>query len=146
MEIGGSHEVSVGAPADRIMDILLDIPGYTEWWPGVTEATVLEPGERPEIRLLVDTKTPIGQIELRARLTPERPSRLGVERTGGKLDRLDGAWTLRDETGGGTVVRYDIEAEMDTGMPGFLEKPFREPAKRFLVNEPVEALKRRAEG
>ena len=34
---------------------------------------------------------------------------------------------------------------MDTGLPGFLEKPFAEPAKRFLVTEPVEALKRRAE-
>src|SRR5918997_4368287 len=100
MEIGGSHEVSVGAPADRIMDILLDIPGYAEWWPGVTEATVLEPGERPEIRLLVDTKTPVGQIELRARLTPERPSRLGVALTGGRADQPPGAWAVRGDAGG----------------------------------------------
>jgi hypothetical protein len=42
-------------------------------------------------------------------------------------------------------VRYEIRAEMDTGLPGFLEKPFADPAMRFLVTEPVEALKRRAE-
>ena len=35
---------------------------------------------------------------------------------------------------------------MDTGLPRFMEKAFGEPAKRFLVTEPVEALKRRAEG
>jgi hypothetical protein len=147
MKIGGAHEVSVGAPAERCREILLDVPAYRDWWPGVTEAEVLAPGPEPEVRLVFDSHAPgIGAIELLARLVPDATG-VRVALTGGRLSRLDGpGWTLTDEPGGGCRVRYEIQAEMDTGMPGFLERPFAEPAKRFLVTEPVEALKRRAEG
>jgi ribosome-associated toxin RatA of RatAB toxin-antitoxin module len=145
MKIGGAHEVMVDAPAERCRAILLDVAAYPEWWPGVTEADVLVPGEAPEVRLVFDSETPIGTIELRARLQPG-PAGVGITLTGGRLSRLDGpGWTLTDETGGSCRVRYEIQAEMDTGMPGFLERPFTQPARRFLVTEPVEALKRRAE-
>jgi hypothetical protein len=146
MKIGGAHEVAVDAPAERCLAVLLDVPAYPDWWPGVTEATVLTPGPEPEVRLVFDSHAPgIGAIELLARLVPQ-PSGLGIALTGGRLSRLDGpGWTITDEPGGGCRARYEIRAEMDTGMPGFLEKPFAEPAKRFLITEPVEALKRRAE-
>jgi ribosome-associated toxin RatA of RatAB toxin-antitoxin module len=147
MKIGGAHEVAVDAPAERCMAILLDVDGYPGWWPGVTEASVLAPGEQPEVRMVFDSHAPgVGAIELLARFVPEPPSRLGIALMGGRLTRLDGpGWTLTDEPGGGCRVRYEIHAEMKTGLPGFLEKGFAEPAKRFLVTEPVEALKRRAE-
>ena len=81
-----------------------------------------------------------------SRLEPDPPSQLAIRLTGGRLSRLDGpGWTVHDEPAGGCRVRYEIEAEMDTGMPGFMERPFAEPARRFLITEPVEALKRRAE-
>lgn len=145
MRIGGAHEVAVDAPAERCMAILLDVPAYTDWWPGVSQAEVVTPGAQPDVRLVFDSHAPgIGAIELLARLVPE-PSGLRIVRNGGRLSRLDGpGWTVTAE-GAGSRVRYEIEAEMDTGMPSFLEKPFQEPAKRFLVTEPVEALKRRAE-
>jgi hypothetical protein len=147
MEIGGSHEVAVDAPAERCMAILLDVPAYPSWWPGVTEATVTDPGPDPGVRLVFDSHAPgVGAIELLARLVQESPSRLRIDLTGGRLSRLDGpGWTITDDPGGGCRVRYEIEAEMQTGLPGFLEKGFKEPAKRFLVTEPVDALKRRAE-
>ena len=43
MKIGGAHEVAVDAPAERCMAILLDVPAYTDWWPGVTEAAEEDP-------------------------------------------------------------------------------------------------------
>jgi hypothetical protein len=146
MEAGGAHEVTVAASAERCMEILLDVPAYPSWWPGMTEAAVTDPGPEPGVRFVFDSHAPgVGAIELLARLVPESPSRLRIDLTGGRLKRLDGpGWTLTDEAGG-CRVRYEIEVEMDTGLPGFLEKGFREPAKRFLVTEPVEALKRRAE-
>jgi ribosome-associated toxin RatA of RatAB toxin-antitoxin module len=146
MKIGGAHEVVVDAPAERCRAVLLDVPAYPAWWPGVTEAQVLAPGAEPEVRLLFDSETPgIGTIEPRVRLVPG-PAGVGIALTGGRLSRLDGpGWTLTDEPGGTCRVRYEIQAEMDTGMPGFLERPFAEPARRFMVTEPVEALKRRAE-
>jgi hypothetical protein len=147
MKIGGAHEVAVDAPRERCMAVLLDVPAYTDWWPGVTEAAVLDPGPEPEIRLVFDSHAPgVGEIELRARLRPEPPSAVRIALTGGRLSKLDGpGWTLAEEPGDRCRVRYEIHAEMKTGLPGFLERGFAEPAKRFLVTEPVEALKRRAE-
>jgi ribosome-associated toxin RatA of RatAB toxin-antitoxin module len=147
MKIGGAHEVAVGATAERCMAIILDVPAYREWWPGVTESEVLSAGEQPEVRLVFDSHAPgIGAIELLARLEPRPPSSVGIGLMGGRLKKLTGpGWTLTDDGGAACRVRYEIQAEMDTGMPGFMEKPFAEPAKRFLVTEPVEALKRRAE-
>jgi hypothetical protein len=146
MKIGGAHEVVVAATAERCMAVLLDVPAYRDWWPGVTEAEVTTPGEQPEIRLVFDSHAPgIGAIDLLARLEPHPPSRLGIGLLGGRLKRLEGpGWTFAGN-GTGCRVRYEIRAEMDTGLPGFLEKPFADPAMRFLVTEPVEALKRRAE-
>lgn len=147
MKIGGAHEATVGATAERCLAILLDVPAYREWWPGVTEAEVIQPGEQPEVRLVFDSHAPgIGAIDLLARLEPRPPSGLGIALLGGRLKTLDGpGWTFTGENGAACRVRYEIHAEMDTGMPGFLEKPFAEPARRFLVTEPVEGLKRRAE-
>jgi ribosome-associated toxin RatA of RatAB toxin-antitoxin module len=147
MKIGGAHEAAVGATAERCMAILLDVPAYREWWPGVTEAQVTKPGEQPEVRLVFDSHAPgIGAIDLLARLEPHPSSSIGIVLLGGRLKKLDGpGWTLADQGGEACRVRYELHAEMDTGMPGFMEKPFAEPAKRFLVTEPVEALKRRAE-
>lgn len=147
MKIGGAHEVAVGATAERCMAIILDVPAYREWWPGVTESEVLSAGEQPEVRLVFDSHAPgIGAIELLARLEPQPPSRIGIQLMGGRLKTLTGpGWTLTENGNATCRVRYDITAEMDTGLPRFMEKPFADPAKRFLVTEPVEALKRRAE-
>jgi ribosome-associated toxin RatA of RatAB toxin-antitoxin module len=146
MKIGGAHEVAVDAPAERCMAILLDVAAYPEWWPGLTEASVVTPGENPDVRLVFDSHAPgIGEIELLARLHPTGASALRIELLGGRLSKLDGpGWTLTGD-GAGCRVRYELEGEMKTGLPGFLEKSFKEPAKRFLVTEPAEALKRRAE-
>jgi len=35
----------VAAPLERVWDVLSDPEGYPEWWKGVREVTVLEPGE-----------------------------------------------------------------------------------------------------
>ena len=96
---------------------------------------------------MFDSHAPgIGAIELLARLEPEPPSRLGVELTGGRLKTLDGpGWTLTENRRRPAASATRSRPRWTRACRGFLEKPFAEPAKRFLVTEPVEALKRRAE-
>jgi ribosome-associated toxin RatA of RatAB toxin-antitoxin module len=147
MEISGAHEVEVQAPAEHCFAILLDVPAYPEWWPGATRAEVLQPGPQPEVLLGFDPHAPgVGEIELRLRLEPDPPSRLALRLTGGRLERLDGpGWTLTARGEDACTVRYEVVAEMSTGLPGFLERGFAGQARRFLVDEPVEALRQRAE-
>ena len=145
MKASAAHEVDVAATAAACFAILVDVPGYPAWWPGLSSAEVLRPGDEPEIRL-VFAPPMVGDIDLLLRLHPEPPTHVGLTLLGGRLKRLEGpGWTLRDEGSGRCRVRYEIEAEMDTGLPGFLERSFASQAGRFLVAEPVEALKRRAE-
>ena len=148
MRIHDAHEVQVAAGCERCFEILLDVEGYPAWWPGATETQVLRPGPEPEVRLVFDPHLPgAGVIDLELRFETEPPVALRPRLLGGRLSRLEGpGWTLREQDGGGCLVRYEVEAEMDTGLPGFLEKRFAGQAARFLVTEPVEALKRRAEG
>ena len=129
MKIGGAHEVAVGATAERCMAIILDVPAYREWWPGVTESEVLSAGEQPEVRLVFDSHAPgIGAIELLARLEPQPPSRVGIELMGGRLKTLTGpGWTLTENGDGTCRVRYDITAEMDTGLPALHGEAVRGP-------------------
>jgi ribosome-associated toxin RatA of RatAB toxin-antitoxin module len=147
MVISGAHEVEVQAPAERCFAILLDVPAYPEWWPGATRAEVVEPGPPPEIVLGFDPHAPgVGEIELRLRLESEAPTRMVPKLTGGRLSRLDGpGWTLTPKGEEACTVRYEITAEMATGLPGFLERGFAGQGKRFMIDEPVEALRTRAQ-
>jgi ribosome-associated toxin RatA of RatAB toxin-antitoxin module len=146
MKIGGSHEAEVDATAERCMEILLDVPAYPQWWPRATEAEVTAPGDQPEVRIVFEAPV-VGAIDLLARFEPEPPFGLRIRRTGGRLKKLEGpGWTLTPTPGGGCRARYEIEAEMDTGFPGFMENKAKGPAAELLITAPVEALKRRAEG
>ena len=149
MEISGSSGADVAAPPEACFDVLIDYARYPEWWPGCTRATIVagDPAQSGhEVELTFDTHSPIGQLDVRLRFAAERPHRLVPERVAGRLGRLGGdGWELEPTPDGGTRVRYDVRASLDTGLPRLLERPLLERARRFLVEEPVRALKRRVE-
>ena len=65
---------------------------------------------------------------------------------GGRLKTLTGpGWTLTEKATARAACATTSPRRWTRGCPRFMEKPFADPAKRFLVTEPVEALKRRAE-
>lgn len=46
---------------------------------------------------------------------------------------------------GGTDARYALSGEMDSGLPGFLERPFAAKARHVLIIAPMRALRRRVQ-
>ena len=149
VEIAGTQVAHVGAARERCFEILADYQAFPKWWPGCTSASVVgggSPGEQ-DVELLFDTHSPVGDVDCVVRFRLEPPERVRMERRSGRLKRLDGeGWLLTDRGDGTTDVRYSALAAMDTGLPGFVERPFRDKAKHFFIAAPVEALKRRAEG
>lgn len=148
VEISGTKESDVAAPRERCFAILTDYEAFPQWWPGCKSASLVDAGspEEQDVELVFDTDSPIGDVDCLVRFRVEPPERIRQERLSGRLKRLAGdGWLLTDRGDGTTDVRYSASAEMDTGMPGFLERPFRAKAKQFFVDAPVEALKRRAE-
>jgi uncharacterized protein YndB with AHSA1/START domain len=148
MEVSGSAEAEVAASRERCFAILTAYEAFPQWWPGCTSASLLTaggPGEQ-DVALVFDTRSPIGEVDCTVRFRVDPPQRVWPQRLSGRLKRLDGdGWVLTDRSDGTTAVRYAAAAEMDTGLPGFVERAFRDKAKHFFIDAPVEALKRRAE-
>lgn len=148
MDVSDSQQAHVAAPRERCFEILTAYEAFPQWWPGCTSASVLGSGSLGEqdVELVFDTHSPVGQVDCVVRFHVEPPERLRPERLRGRLKRLEGdGWLLTDCGDGTTDVRYSASATMETGLPGFLERAFREKAKQFFVAAPLEALKRRAE-
>lgn len=148
MKISGTSEAHVTAPAERCYAILTDFQAYPDWWPGCKSASLVGSGSAgsQDVALVFDTRSPVGDVDCVVRFRVEPPARVRMERVSGRLKRLDGeGWVLSDRADGETDVRYSAAAEMDTGLPGFLERPFKDKARYFFVEAPVEALKDRAE-
>lgn len=148
MEISGTKEAHIAAPRERCYTILTDYEAFPQWWPGCKSASLVGGGSATEqdVEFVFETPSPIGDVDcvLRFRLDP--PERVRLERLSGRLKRLEGdGWLLIDRGDGTTDVRYLASAELDTSLPGFVERPFRGAATYFFVDAPVEALKRRAE-
>ena len=148
MDISDTQQTRVAAPRERCFEILTAYEAFPQWWPGCTSASVLGSGSAGEhdVELIFDTHSPVGEVDCIVRFRVQPPERVRPERLSGRLKRLEGdGWLLTDRGDGTTDVRYSASATMDTGLPGFLERPFRDKAKHFFVAAPVEALKRRAE-
>jgi carbon monoxide dehydrogenase subunit G len=148
IEVSGTKEARVAAPRERCFEILTGYEAFPQWWPGCKSASLLDSGspEAQDVELVFDTSSPVGDIDCTVRFRTDPLARVWPERLSGRLKRLDGdGWLLSDRGDGTTDVRYSAAAEMDTGLPGFLERAFRDKAKHFFIDAPVEALKRRAE-
>ena len=98
----------VAAPLERVWDVLSDPEGYPEWWKGVREVTVLEPGEGGGrgvgtlYRLRWRSKLPYS-LEFDSRVT--RQSRRTCSRaTPAASSRAIGAWRLYEGAAGTAAI------------------------------------------
>jgi hypothetical protein len=148
MRIGASHTELIHAPIGPCFGVLTDFAAYPQWWPGCTRADVVADGGGggiQDVKLVFDTDSPIGLIDCHLRFHIAAPTNVRPERLGGRLTSLTGeGWRLASE-GPHTLAHYQVEAQMDTGLPGLLERRFRGKAAELLVVAPVKALKQRVE-
>ncbi|MEA2346505.1 MAG: hypothetical protein QOG62_292 [Thermoleophilaceae bacterium] len=103
----------VGAPVERVWDVIFDAERWPEWWPGVESVLQVDPGEGPlKIGSVSDqvwkSRLP---YRVRFRTVTERVERLQLieGRAEGEL-RGRGIWRFTEEPGA-TVVTYDWRVE-----------------------------------
>ena len=94
-------------PIDRVWDAIYDADRWPQWWPGVRESALIEPGDERGVgavrRYVWRSRLPYTlAFEMRTALV-EPPHRLEGEAIG-ELEG-SGRWELAEE-GAGTVVRY----------------------------------------
>lgn len=145
MRVAGDASATVTAAPDKVLATLTDFAAYPQWWPGCLRADVVG-GSAPssyEVAFTFDTHSPVGNVDVTLRFdVADDGTAIRLSALAGPLKELEGdGWTLRrDADGATTTARYQLAGEMDTGLPGFLERPFAGKAREVLIDLPVAAL------
>jgi len=103
----------VAAPLERVWDVLSDPEGYPEWWKGVREVTVLEPGEGGGrgvgtlYRMTWRSKLPYS-LQFDSRMTRSEAPHLLEGHASGELEGI-GAWRLYEGAAGtAAIYSWDV--------------------------------------
>lgn len=136
-----SDTTTIAATDETVLDVITDLDAYPEWAEGILEAETLtrDAEGRPDTaRFRVDAKVAEVTYTLRYAYAPGSVSWSLLE--GETISQLDGSYELSPD-GAGTKVRYDLEADVDLPLPGFLKKR----AAKQILDQGLRGLKRRAE-
>lgn len=136
-----SDETTVDASMDTVWNTITDLDAYPQWAEGVLEAQVLTTdadGYPETARFRVDAR--VAEVTYTLRYTYDDYDVRWTLIEGETISQLDGAYEL-SETGGGTRVRYNLEADVDLPLPGFLKKR----AAKQILDQGLRGLKTRAE-
>lgn len=136
-----SETTTIAAPSDTVLDVITELETYPQWAEGVLETEVLDrdPTGRPaQARFRVDAKVAEVSYVIAYTYTADTVSWTLVE--GETISQLDGRYEL-SPSGEQTQVRYDLEADVDLPLPGFLKKR----AAKQILEQGLDGLKRRAE-
>lgn len=137
-----SEERLIDAPADRIMDVIIDYESYPEWADNIREVEVRETddqGRGTEVWYRVDARV----MEISYSLAYQYPDDHRLTWTlleADQLNALDGEYLL-EPVEDGTRVRYTLEVDLAIPVPGFLKKR----AAKQIMETSLGELKHRVE-
>jgi ribosome-associated toxin RatA of RatAB toxin-antitoxin module len=132
-----SDSMLIQAPADRVLDVILDLERYPEWADGVRHVTVTERDEqgRPILaRYVVDAR--VVEIEYTLRYDHSGPHLTWSLEQSDVVRQLDGEYRL-EPVDGGTQVTYFLEVDITIPVPGFLKKR----AARVILETSLKGLR-----
>ncbi|WP_052667503.1 SRPBCC family protein [Nitriliruptor alkaliphilus] len=136
-----SESTVIAAPVATVLDVITDLDAYPDWAEGILEAETLsrdDQGRPATARFRVDAKIAEVRYTLEYRYGDDEVSWTLIE--GETISQLDGRYALTPD-GDTTGVRYDLEADVDIPLPGFLKKR----AAKQILEQGLEGLQRRAE-
>lgn len=137
-----SEERLIDAPADRIMEVIVDYESYPDWADNIREVEVRETddeGRGTVVWYRVDARV----MEMSYSLAYEYPDENRLTWTlheADQLNALDGEYLL-EPTDDGTLVRYTLEVDLAIPVPGFLKKR----AAKQIMETSLGELKNRVE-
>lgn len=147
MKVSGSHAAEIGATPARCYAALVDFASYPEWFPGVKRAEAVEAEDgAPTVRLLFSAGiAAVPDVDCVLRYQVDADRRLTPRIIEGEL-RVDGPGWLLEPTGPATTrATYDVEIEMRVPGGFVAERAFKGPARRYLIEQPPERLRRHIE-
>ena len=137
-----SNEVTVEAPPETVLDVILDLESYPDWAEGVEEVEVLErdaDGRPAKARFVVDARVFEARYTLAYRYGDDRVSWELVE--GDRITQLDGEYVLSAQGDDATRLKYTLEVALNMPLPGFLKKR----GAKTILETGLNGVKRQAE-
>lgn len=137
-----TEHITVEAPAEAIMAILLDFPRYPEWAPDLKSVEVLERDDQGRGTVVRYRAAGMGRSTQYTLTYDHRdPHVLAWRLTEGDITRkLDGRYVLTP-VGDATEITYELEAELVVPLPGFVKR--RTQVK--IMHSALDELKAKAE-
>ena len=148
MKVSGSNRIEIAAAHERCRLVLLDFDTYADWFPGVRESSAVDaPDETPTGRLLFSAGVDlIPDVSCVLRYDISVADRLAPSVIEGAL-RIGGpGWRLEPLAEQRTLVSYEVEVEMPVPGGFLAERALSGHARRFLIEQPAERLRRHVEG
>ena len=148
MKVSGSHFAEIRASARHCYAALVDFQAYPAWFPGVKEAEPVAAADgAPTVRLLFSAGiAAVPDVECVLRYEVEVDRRLTPAVIEGDLRVFGPGWLLEPVGGGVTRATYEVDVEMSVPGGFVAERAFKGPARRYLIEQPPERLRRHVEG
>jgi uncharacterized protein YndB with AHSA1/START domain len=144
--LGGSADIEIDAPLERVWAVVEDVMAAPEWQGGLDRMTALERdvGERAT---LVETENDIKLRRIKAyvRFDYDGPTRLSWRQEKGDMKSVEGSWELEDLGGGRTKATYRLDADPGRVLGLVIRGPVEAATRAIFVNGRPGELKRRVE-
>ena len=148
MKVSGSHFAEIRASPGHCYAALVDFQAYPVWFPGVKRAEAVDADDdAPTVRLLFSAGiAALPDVECVLRYEAELNRRLVPSVIEGDMRVGGSGWRLEPVGAGATRATYEVEVEMKVPGGFVAERAFRVPARRYLIEQPPERLRRHIEG
>jgi len=118
------EQLTIAAPVDEVMAVLLDIERYPEWARDLKRAEVLERDAEGRVQSARFRAAGFGySTQYTLSYDHSVPGRLAWTLAEGDATRvLDGHYELADNGDGTADVTYELEVELALPLPGFIKR------------------------
>lgn len=119
-----TEKITIAAPLQAVLDILLDLPRYPEWAPDLKSIEINETDEQGRATEVHFRAAGMGRsTHYTLRYDHSEPNVVAWFLTEGDITRkLDGRYVLEPGPDGTTEVTYELEAELIVPLPGFVKR------------------------
>jgi uncharacterized protein YndB with AHSA1/START domain len=135
--IRGTAATEIEAPIEAVYAVAADAEDSPRWQPEIQVAECLErDGAGDQVRVRIETETPIKRLVSTLRYSYEAPNRISWEQEDGDLKTVVGSWQLEDLGDGRTRATYELAVD-----PGrMLGMAMRGPVVGVLRGKLVESM------
>lgn len=148
-DLDGHHSVTVEAPRETCIAVLLDAERYPAWYDTLDRVAVegWDSACRPHVVAITADAGPLGSIGFRLRQSYDLPASIAGEQVdnAGRIVDVTNRWELEPISEGSTRVTYTFSANASGFAARAALRAARPLAERGLIRGFAEALKDEAE-